>query len=897
MAASSSYRSTKSGTRKSSSKSTAKRSGAVSEAQRVHKHRMWSAVLSVLGVFLFFVTWLKGESLWNTMQMIIWGLFGVSAALVAPIILYVSIMMALDKSKSAVVTKLIQGFLLIMLVSPLFELVHSGDLAFSGESFSEKITLLYNSGAVDRQGGGALSIFLGGLLTSLCGWVCALIIIILLVLLFVMLLTNITLIDVIRVISRLFVRIKKSVSESSEEAAIRRLEREEEEKQRLAVEEKNRAKETTKPATVGFVDLSKYLSGHDEPAASEKSILAGDDSKSKDKKLRQKQTEMPQIEEAPKIEETPQIKEAPADFIADNISKDDAVPAPIAPTPITAAEADIIEKAEAISQSLPEPIIIPENKPAAVEENNDILDVDVQDGTINPIFVDKDGQTTLIEMEDADITGYSIPPIELLNPPQRSVSDEDTAAESEKNAETLVETLKSFGVVTRIVGIHRGPSVTRYELQPAAGVKVSKITNLADDIALNLAANGVRIEAPIPGKAAVGIELANKARETVCIRELVDSDAFRNAGGKLCFPVGKDIEGKIIIGDISKMPHILIAGTTGSGKSVFTNSIIMSILYNASPDEVKLILVDPKQVEFPVYNGIPHLLIPVVTEAKKAAGALGWAVTEMLKRYKLFADNGVRDLKDYNKMAAESDVLSPMPQIVIVVDELADLMMAAPKEVEDSICRLAQLARAAGMHLIIATQSPRVDIVTGLIKANIPSRVALKVSNQMDSRVILDEGGAEKLLGNGDLLYKPVGLGKPVRVQGSYVATEEIKRAVDFLKAQTSSQYDEEVASEVEKHIPVPKGEKQAQESASDSGSDGNMTERAAEAVIEAGQASTSYLQRKLKLGYARAARIMDELEELGVVGPADGAKPREVRMSRGQWLERKASMSGNGDS
>ena len=473
------------------------------------------------------------------------------------------------------------------------------------------------------------------------------------------------------------------------------------------------------------------------------------------------------------------------------------------------------------------------------------------------------------------------------------VSDDDTRNETDRNSETLVETLRSFGVATRIVGIHRGPSVTRYELQPAAGVKVSKITSLVDDIALNLAANGVRIEAPIPGKAAVGIELANKLRETVCIREVIDSNEFRSAGGKLCFPVGKDVEGKIIIGDISKMPHILIAGTTGSGKSVFTNSIIMSVLYNASPDEVKLILIDPKQVEFPVYNGIPHLLIPVVTEAKKAAGALGWAVTEMLKRYKLFADNGVRDLKDYNKAAAKSDVLTPLPQILIIVDELADLMMAAPKEVEDSICRLAQLARAAGMHLVIATQSPRVDIVTGLIKANIPSRVALKVSNQVDSRVILDEGGADKLLGNGDLLYKPVGLGKPIRVQGSYVATEEIKRVVDYLKAQTSSQYDEEVATEIEKHIPVPKGEKQAEQS-QESSSD-NMTERAIEAVVEAGQASTSYLQRRLKLGYARAARIMDELEEMGIVGPADGAKPREVKMTKAQLLERRAYMGSSG--
>ena len=465
-----------------------------------------------------------------------------------------------------------------------------------------------------------------------------------------------------------------------------------------------------------------------------------------------------------------------------------------------------------------------------------------------------------------------------------------------------MQTLKSFGVSTRVVGIHRGPSVTRYELQPAAGVKVSRITNLVDDIALNLAASGVRIEAPIPGKAAVGIELANKVRETVCMRDVIDSDEFRNASGKLCFPVGKDVEGKIVMGDISKMPHMLIAGTTGSGKSVFTNSIIMSVLYNASPDEVKLILVDPKKVEFPVYNGIPHLLIPVVTDVKKAAGALGWAVTEMLKRYKLFEDNAVKDLNDYNNLAKDSEELKPLPKILIIVDELADLMMAAPKEVEDSICRLAQLARAAGMHLVIATQSPRVDIVTGLIKANIPSRVALRVSNQIDSRVILDEGGAEKLLGNGDLLYKPVGADKPLRVQGSFVATNEIKRVVDYLRAQSSSQYDEEVATEIEKHIPVPKGEKPHGADDDSSGAHDDMTERAIDAVVEAGQASTSYLQRKLKLGYARAARIMDELEQMGIVGPADGAKPREVRLTKAQLLERRAYMqtpserqSGNG--
>ena len=853
--------------------STAKKNTkAVSEAKRIQKHRMWSTVLSIAGVFLIFLTWLNGESLWNSMQMIMWGLFGISAALVAPIVIYVAIMLALDKSKSAVVVKLVQGLLLILLVSPMFEIIYgftSKAGAFVGEDFTAKLTNLYQNGSINHQGGGALSIFLGGALTGLCGEVCALIIIILLILLFVMLLTNITFVDVFRKIAAWISRLKASLNESSEEAAIKRLEREEARQKQLA-EEAAREKDRR-------VDIAKFITD-DMPAhtTDAQSAEVQDSKPRKKRKGERMPADFIMPDEPEKLAEpAAPVEEAPA-------------PAPVPQEPIKEEPVHAEEPKDIPLLRIAEPTSKLDD--AKLKPAEEAVPTG-EDDSVNPIYVEKDGQTTLIEMDDADVSGYSVPPIELLNPASHAVESDDLLIETDKNAETLVDTLKSFGVVTRIVGIHRGPSVTRYELQPAAGVKVSKITSLADDIALNLAANGVRIEAPIPGKAAVGIELANKVRETVCIRELIDSDEFRGANSKLSFPVGRDIEGKIIVGDISKMPHILIAGTTGSGKSVFTNSIIMSILYNASPDEVKLILVDPKQVEFPVYNGIPHLLIPVVTEAKKAAGALGWAVTEMLKRYKLFADNGVRDLKDYNKMAKDSDVLTPIPQIVIVVDELADLMMAAPKEVEDSICRLAQLARAAGMHLIIATQSPRVDIVTGLIKANIPSRVALKVSNQMDSRVILDEGGAEKLLGNGDLLYKPVGLGKPVRVQGSYVATEEIKRVVDFLKAQTSSQYDEEVASEVEKHIPVAKGEKPAQEASSDSGSDNNMTERAIEVVVEAGQASTSYLQRRLKLGYARAARIMDELEEMGIVGPADGAKPREVRLTRSQWLERKNSM------
>ena len=437
--------------------------------------------------------------------------------------------------------------------------------------------------------------------------------------------------------------------------------------------------------------------------------------------------------------------------------------------------------------------------------------------------------------------------------------------------------------------INRGPSVTRYELQPSAGVKISKITGLADDIALNLAATGVRIEAPIPGKAAVGIEVPNQVRDTVFFRELIESDEFQNAKSKLSIAVGRDIDGNVIVGDIAKMPHVIIAGTTGSGKSVCSHSLIMSILMNASPDEVKLILVDPKMVEFPKYNGIPHLLIPVVTDPRKAAGALNWAVQEMLKRYKIFSDNNARDLSSYNAMAEKNEELEKLPQIVILIDELADLMMAASNEVEDAICRLAQMARAAGMHLVIATQRPTVDVVTGLIKANIPSRIALMVSSQVDSRAIIDVGGAEKLLGYGDMLYNPQEFSKPKRVQGCYVKDNEIEKVVEFIKNEAKAQYDDNIIEEIENNMPAVKGEK-SEETASVSASSGDdeIINKAIEVVIDAGQASTSLLQRKLKLGYARAARIIDELEGMGIISGFEGSKPRNVLISREQWYEKK---------
>ncbi len=500
------------------------------------------------------------------------------------------------------------------------------------------------------------------------------------------------------------------------------------------------------------------------------------------------------------------------------------------------------------------------------------------------------------DFDNEDVKPYILPALDCLNLPKNN----NTAGfenELKQNANKLVETLKSFGVETRIVDIARGPSVTRYEIQPAAGVKISKITNLSDDIALNLAASGVRIEAPIPNKAAVGIEIPNKNRQSVTLREVIDTPAYKTAKSKLTVALGKDITGEFVYSDLVKMPHLLIAGTTGSGKSVCLNSMIVSILYNATPDEVKLLMIDPKQVEFTIYNGIPHLLVPVVSDPRKASGALAWAVTEMLTRYKTFSENSVRDISGYNSIC-ESQGKKKMPQIVIFIDELSDLMMAAPNEVEDSICRLAQMARAAGMHLVIATQRPSVDVITGIIKANIPSRISLSVSSQVDSRTIIDSVGAEKLLGNGDMLYYPVGIPKPIRVQGCYLSDKEVENVVTFIKNQEQSVYDDNVMKEIDRQAANTGSKKK---DVSTSGDDENgpgdeMLPKAIEAVIEAQSASTTLLQRKLKLGYARAARIIDELETRGIIGPYEGAKPRKVLVSKQQWYEMNALAQSGAD-
>ena len=538
-------------------------------------------------------------------------------------------------------------------------------------------------------------------------------------------------------------------------------------------------------------------------------------------------------------------------------------------------------------------------------DKDDIVPLGMENAKSEPDFIEKnlfkqeeekkeEKVKEVLQLEHAisvEDEHYEYPPIELLSKGTKKAIKGGAKALTDV-ATKLQKTLYSFGVQAKVENVSVGPAITRYELKPAEGVRVSKIANLADDIALNLAAETIRIEAPIPGKQAVGIEVPNVEKETVHFRDVVESDDFQDSKSKLSVALGKDVAGNMAIADIAKMPHALIAGATGSGKSVCINTIIASIIYKAKPSEVKLVMVDPKVVELSVYNGIPHLLIPVVTDPKKAAGALAWAVQEMDNRYNVFAQKGVRDLKGYNALA-EKEESGKLPQIVIIIDELADLMMVAAKEVEDSICRLAQKARAAGMHLIIATQRPSVDVITGIIKANIPSRIAFAVSSQVDSRTILDQIGAEKLLGKGDMLFYPSGAPKPTRIQGAFVSDDEVEKIVSFIKSNGEAKYSEDILESIEnsnkpEKEPTDKGGKD-----NDDNTDEHLME-AIELVVETGQASTSFIQRRFNVGYARAGRIIDQMEERGIISGYQGSKPRQVLMTKERWAELKMGTSPN---
>lgn len=891
------------------------------EAKRANDRVLWSTVIFAAGILILAFLLFEGESAWLAIHNIILGLFGVGAVLVPPILIYASVMISKDTERATVSGKVAQGILLVLLCCAVIQIFFSEPID-PDITVGKLLTDLFEDGKA-MHGGGLFSAVIALPLLKLFGKTGAAIIVIILAFVFSMLLANKTIVDVFRAIKNIF---------AAADAA-----RPEYEEVEEFVPPPGAKKQAKKSVPVNTVKSQKSYPNADVPeeAAEEKRKDFNIDiplpfGKKKAVAEAAKAEEKP-AEPAPEPEKPKSAVELEADAIARSIEENNAqrqaAKAAASEAKASANESDSkSEKQDDLASIIRKAV----TKPAAqggeaAPVSGGAAEAPKPSGGI-PLFKknDKVKGSTLAsnkigDDEDLDMpettaqdiqneiaenvtapAEYVIPPMELLKKSSNELNAEEAEAEMKQNADTLVETLKSFGVMTRIVDIHRGPTVTRYELQPNAGVKISKITGLADDIALNLAAAGVRIQAPIPGKAAVGIEVPNKIKDIVTLRDVLDTEEFRNAESKLTFAVGKNIDGEIILGDIAKLPHVIIAGTTGSGKSVCTNGIIMSILYNATPDEVRLVLIDPKVVEFKIYDGIPHLLIPVVTDPRKAAGALAWAVQEMLKRYKLFADNNVRDLKGYNEMAAETEGVEPLPRIVIVIDELADLMMAAAGEVEDSICRLAQMARAAGMHLIIATQRPTVDVITGLIKANIPSRIALKVASGIDSRSIINEIGAEKLLGNGDLLYFPTGYAKPVRVQNCFTSDKEVTAVVNFIKNGAGDvTYSDDIMKEIEQNIPQPKGEKEKPQDNGKSyeGSDENVIERAMECAVDAGGAgvSVSYFQRKLKLGYARAARIMDELEELGVVGPFEGAKPRQVLMTREMFLQRK--LSGNGGS
>ena len=779
----------------------------------------WSILLFGIGVLVFALIVVPGASVWNWVRTnILFGVFGVGSYVLAPMLLYIAVLVACERPVKG---KLAKALLVLMLVCGTFLIFSKTDL--TGLGFWEGMAVLRSTGASEwGLGGGMLGAVFGWTLLLLCGRPGANILIVIFMLMGLMLFTGVTPADIWYFFSGHAGRMKDSMDRRADaRAQLREARAQEAEQARLAAEEEARrhplpAGDDVPPFDMDAAAYEAARSGRKRRAAID--IDIGGEAVSS--------TEL-------KEDEKPVI--GPGGTFGMYPGKPRQ--------PRTAAPAGV-----------PAPELV----------------------------VDANDQLTIAPAAGEGETGYAYPPLSLFRK-QQPTDEKGVEEELTHNADLLVKTLSSFGVQTRMMDISRGPSVTRYELQPLAGVKISRITGLADDIALNLATAGVRIEAPIPGKAAVGIEVPNRNSTSVSIRSILESPVFTKSASPLTLALGKDIAGACQVADLTKMPHLLIAGSTGSGKSVCINAIVMSFLYKSSPEDLKLIMIDPKVVELAEYNGIPHLLMPVVTEPRKAAGALGAAVGEMEKRYHLFAETNVRDIKSYNRMAAETEGMEKLPYIAIVIDELADLMMVAGKEVEDYICRIAQKARAAGMHLIVATQRPSVDVITGLIKANIPSRIAFAVSSQIDSRTILDAGGAEKLLGMGDMLFMPVGASKPVRIQGTYVRDEEISDVLNFIKKHSSADYSEEMIQEMDKRA-VP--EKGAGDSGDEDDSQDPMLKTAVEVVIDAGQASTSLLQRRCKLGYARAARIMDEMEQLHIIGPYEGSKPRQVLITRQQWIE-----------
>lgn len=835
-------------------------------------------LLCAVSVIMFALLFVPGDgkNLWTSMRSMMFGLFGICFALVPFVFLYLGIMTAKEKKLSHKWAKISLSSLIVVFSSTFIYLFSKVDYN-ENRSYFQAIGDAYKGTVKGDTLCGVAGTVFGYPFRAWFSDAPAIIIVIVCLIVFAMLLTGVTLVDIANAAHKQYDRYSKHLEE--------RRKRREEERDYESEYERNYER-----------NKRKYESEYGDDIVEAQVVDYHTKSRSKDR------IDIP-LEDTKKKKKAKVVSpESEADQqIIDIINN--------ANNGITAApQSTDIEDVSAVAD-----MISKRKKTSVMSEGAKQPDPQTVPVDLEKEAQEIENQVTKAKEEETKKKTYSYPPVSLLDP---SIDTENASAmlELQNNATKLVETLSSFGVKANIINICRGPSVTRYELQPAAGVKISKITNLADDIALNLAAKGVRIEAPIPGKAAIGIEVPNKVTSTVSLRELIDSKEFKDSPSKLSCVLGRDISGDIILTDLAKMPHLLIAGTTGSGKSVCVNSLLMSILFRANPDEVKILLIDPKMVEFSKYKGIPHLLVPVVSDAKKAAGALNWAVSEMLNRYKLFSEYDCKDIGSYNKLIEknldyiaqnsngeeDSDVClevgglpvakEKLPQIVIAIDELADLMMAAPSEVEDAICRLAQMARAAGMHLIIATQRPSVNVITGVIKANIPSRIALKVSSNIDSRTILDASGAEKLIGYGDMLYSPVGASQATRVQGCYAKDEEIERVTTYIKKSHDAQYNAEVEERIRRIAAEELGKdaKGAQPaSAGDNPDVDSLMEEAIKVVVEAGQASTSLLQRRLKVGYARAGRMIDDMEQMGIVGPHQGSKARDVLLTYNEWLER----------
>lgn len=763
--------------------------------QQSSRRQKAAIALMAVAALLIAMAFIEGESAWRAVHNFMFGVFGTCTYIWPVMLIYVSVMLAMNKTFGSISSNLIGVGISILLLCSAIHIFSNPSEYFSLMTLGDQIKTAWRDYDTFPSAG-ALGALVGGLLAKMAGKVGAAIINIILLIVSIMFLTGLTL-------SRLGTSIAKPIkrmSEDTNERLERGAQRVRDEQERAPSRDKRREKKAEEP----------YVSPRPFPVPPLPTESAKDE------------LEMLDISKKPAEPEKPKRKE-------------------------------------------------PELPP--VKEPDPVPDVP-----------DEDEEEPVIESQPT----YRKPPITCLKEPIHDGND-NFSDELKSNAQKLLDTLESFNVHAKITEISRGPSVTRYELQPDAGVRINKITNLADDIALRLAASGIRIEAPIPNKAAIGIEVPNKLRSMVYMREIIETPQFKNAQSKLNVVLGKDIAGNAVCADLAKMPHLLIAGTTGSGKSVCLNTMIVSILYNATPDEVKLLMIDPKQVEFTVYNGIAHLAVPVVSDPRKASGALTWAVNEMENRYKILSEKNVRDIRGYNKLAERDKSLRPMHQIVIFIDELADLMMVAPNEVEDAICRLAQKARAAGMHLVIATQRPSVDVITGIIKANIPSRIALSVSSSVDSRTILDMSGAEKLIGNGDMLFSPIGANKPTRIQGCFISDEEVEDVADFIKHNAEAEYDEGIMDEINRQAAIAGSTKKNSAAGGDDGEEpgDEMFPNAVEVVLDAKMASTTLLQRKLKLGYARAARLMDELESKGIIGPFEGSKPRQVLITKQQWMEK----------